>query len=363
MRVTLVITNLDSGGAERVISIIANHWAEKGWPVTLLTFDDGSIPPFYDLDSRIRLIPLDIYQASSNPAAAIVNNLKRIAVLRRAVRDSEPDMVISFTSFVNILVLFATRGLGVPVVASERNDPLTSPIRSVWAWLRRWTYTFEAQIIVQTDRAKDCFSPALQAKTTVIPNPITPLQFSGTTSPELTLDKPSIIAMGRFYPQKGFDLLLRAFAELKDQYPDWTVTILGDGPLRPNLEALRDALRLEDRVHLPGRVKHPHRVLMQADLFVLSSRSEGWPMALAEAMSCGLPVIATDCRCGPREMIQDGVDGVLVPPEDVEGLATAMDQLMSDESERKRLASCAVEINERYRLDKVMGMWDRLLKT
>ena len=363
MRVTLVITNLESGGAERAVSIMANYWAQKGWEVTLLTFDDGSTPPFYDLDARIHLIPLGIYQSSSNPLAAIGNNLKRIAVLRRAVRDSEPDMVISFTSFVNILVLFATRGLGVPVVASERNDPLTSPIRSVWAWLRRWTYTFEAQIIVQTDRAKECFSPAFQAKTTVIPNPITPLQFSGTTSPELTLDKPSIIAMGRFYPQKGFDLLLRAFAELKDQYPDWTVTILGDGPLRPNLEALRDALRLEDRVHLPGRVKHPHRVLMQADLFVLSSRSEGWPMALAEAMSCGLPVIATDCRCGPREMIQDGVDGVLVPPEDVEGLATAMDQLMSDESERKRLASCAVEINERYRLDKVMGMWDRLLKT
>ena len=361
MRVTLVITNLDCGGAERVASIKANYWAQKGWEVTLLTFDDGSTPPFYDLDASIRLAPLNIYQASTNPFAAIVNNLKRIFVLRRAIRDSEPDVVISLTWFVNILVLFATRGLGVPVVVSEHNDPLTSPIGKMWAWLRRWTYTFDAKIIVLTDRAKECFSPAVQAKITVIPNTVTPHPHTGTTSPELMLDKPSIVAMGSFYPQKGFDLLLRAFAELKDRYPDWTVTILGDGPLRPNLESLRDELGLEDRVNLPGRVKNPHHVLMQADLFVLSSRWEGWPMALAEAMSCGLPVIASDCRTGPREIIRDGVDGVLVPPEDVEALATTMDHLMSDESARKQLASRAREVTERFPLEKVMGMWEEVL--
>lgn len=362
MRVTLVITNLDSGGAERAASIMSNYWAQEGWEVTLLTFDDGSTPPFYDLDTRIRLISLDIYPVSSNPIAAIGNNLKRIYMLRQAIRESEPDVIISITTFVNILVLFATRGLGVPVVVSEQNDPLTSPIGSVWAWLRRWTYTFEAQVVVPTERAKAYFSPTIKARTTAIPNPMTPLPDTGTASPELMLDKPSIVAMGRFYPQKGLDLLLKAFARIKDRHPDWTVTILGDGPLRPDLESLRDTLGLEDRVHLPGRVKNPHEVLAQAELFVLPSRSEGWPMALGEAMSCGLPVIASDCRTGPREMIRDGVDGVLVPPEDVEALATAMGQLMSDESARKRLASRAVEITERFGLEKVMRMWEEVLR-
>lgn len=363
MRVTLVITNLDSGGAERVISIMANHWTQKGWPVTLLTFDDGSTPPFYDLDSRIHLIPLDIYQVSSNPAAAIVNNLKRISVLRRAIRDSKPDVVISFLSFVNSLALLATRGLGVPVVVSERNDPLMDPIGPIWKLLRRWTYTFEAQVVVQTERGRTSFPPAIQARTTVIPNFITPHPDTGTTSPELMLDKPSIVAMGRFYPQKGFDLLLKAFVRLKDRYPDWTVTILGDGPLRPQLESLRDALGLEDRVNLPGRVKNPHEILAQAELFVLSSRWEGWPMALAEAMACGLPVIAADCRTGPREIIRDGVDGVLVPPEDVEALAAAMDQLMANDSERRRLASRTEEVTDRFPVEKAMGMWEEVIRT
>jgi GalNAc-alpha-(1->4)-GalNAc-alpha-(1->3)-diNAcBac-PP-undecaprenol alpha-1,4-N-acetyl-D-galactosaminyltransferase len=363
MRLTLVITNLDCGGAERVISIMANHWAEKGWPVTLLTFDDGSTPPFFELDPRIRLIPLDVYQASSNLLAALWNNMRRIVVLRRAIRSSQPDAVISFLYLVNVLVLLATRGLGVPTIVSEHNDPITSPIEREWAWLRRWTYTFKTRVVVLTQRAEVSFAPKIQSRTTVIPNPVTPITQAEKGPPEIILDRPSLVAMGSFYPQKGFDLLLEAFARLKDKYPDWTLTILGDGPYRAQIESIREELGLRDRVRLPGVVKNPHHVFKQADLFVMSSRWEGWGLALAEAMACGLPAIATDCRSGPREIIRDGVDGVLVPPEDTEALADAMARLMSDESKRKRLASRAVEINERFGVDRIIGMWEDLLRT
>jgi glycosyltransferase involved in cell wall biosynthesis len=363
MRLTLVITNLDCGGAERVASIMANYWVNKDWQVTLLTFDDGSTPPFFELDPRIRLIPLDIYQASSNFLAALWNNMRRIVVLRRAIRSSQPDAVISFLYLVNVLVLLATRGLGVPTIVSEHNDPLTSPIGREWAWLRRWTYTFKTRVVMLTQRAQESLAPKIRSRSTVIPNPSVPIVHRDDASPDYTLDRPSLLSMGKFHHQKGFDLLLKAFARLKDQYPNWTLTILGDGPLRKSIESLRDELGLVGRVLLPGVVRNSHQVLQQADIFVMSSRWEGWSMALMEALSCGLPVIATDCRCGPREMIQDRVNGVLVPTEDTEALADTMARLMSDESERKHLASRAAEINEQFGVDRIIGMWEDLLWT
>lgn len=343
------------------MAIMANYWVQKNWEVTLFTLDDGSTPPFFELDGRVRLKPLGIYQISSNPLGKLWNNLKRIRVLRQAIGESRPDVVISFLYLVNVLVLLATRGMDVPVIVSERSYPAMAPVAFVWDCMRRWAYRFTDQLVTQTERAKRCFSPRIQAKTTIIPNPAPTPNLEGMTSQELLPRRPAVVALGNFYPHKGFDLLLEAFARIQDLHPDWSVTIFGDGPLRPELESLRTQLGLESCVHLPGLVKNPYKVLCQADLFVLSSRWEGWGNSLSEAMSYGVPVIATDCPVGPREIVRDGIDGVLVPPEDPEALAEVMSRLMSDKSERKRLASRAVEITDRFALDKVMGKWEELL--
>jgi len=165
------------------------------------------------------------------------------------------------------------------------------------------------------------------------------------------------VAMGRLGFEKGFDLLLLAFALCFERYPDWTLRLVGQGAEQPRLQNLAEQLGIKHAVRFEPVTKEPERVLHESDLFVLSSRTEGFPMVLLEAMACGLPVVSFDCSSGPREMIRDGIDGLLVPPEDVGALAAAMATLMGDELERQRLAKRAVEVAERFSLPRVMGMW------
>lgn len=360
-KITLVISSLDAGGAERVMSTMANYWAAKGWDVTILTFDGGREPPFYRLESNIRHKALGIAVLSAGVLSAIWNNLRRIVVLRCAIRESRPAVVISFMDRTNITTLLATMCTRTPVIVSERCNPAMYNMGAVLSLLRLITYSRAHRIVLQTDRVRNFFPSMLQKRITIIPNPVL-LPAEADSPVPFEMKKPCVVAMGRFTEEKGFDLLLQAFARVKGQHPTWTLFILGEGPLRGQLEALRDRLGLAGRVFFPGRVSNPQVVLRQADIFVLSSRHEGFPNALCEAIVCGLPVIATDCPNGPREIIRDGVDGILIPTEDPEALAAALDRVMTDEKERQSLARRASEIVERFDLEKIMAMWEGCLK-
>ncbi|MFN6468121.1 MAG: glycosyltransferase family 4 protein [Nostoc sp. SerVER01] len=359
MKITLIIHSLTYGGAERIISIMANYWSAKGWQITLLTFDDNKIPDFF-LDSHVIYIPLGIAKKSPNTMIGIWNNLKRIRILRNAIINSNPDVVISFMSKININSLLATRWLNIPVIVSERSNPGKSSLSWNWQQLRQWTYSFADKIVFQTQRARDFFPLKLQNKSSIIPNMVVLPPIKKQSLDKLSTER-SLIAMGRFVPEKGFDLLLQAFAKVKDNYPQWTLTILGDGKLRPELESLCKQLGLSDRVYFPGMVNNTYAFLQQAELFIMSSRFEGFPNAICEAMACGLPIISTDCPSGPREIIRDGIDGILVPNEDVSALAIAIERLMSNEQERKSLATRAPEVTERFCVEKIMGMWEDVL--
>lgn len=360
MNITLIISSLPGGGAERVISNMANYWAAKGWQITLLTFDDGSTPPFYQLNSKIHLIPLRIAGKSNNFLEAFWNTLTRLKILRLKIRSIQPDAVISFISSANVLSLLASRGLSIPVIISERVDPEYETLDLTWSQLRNWTYPYASALVVQTKKIANYFSNLPPTKIQIIPNPV--LLSPVTHSFSNYNPHPSLIGIGRLVPQKGFDLLLQAFSQIKQKYPDWTLTILGEGELRQKLEALRDHLGLSEDVFFPGQVKNPHDYLKRADLFVLSSRYEGFPNVLCEAMACGLPVIATNCSSGSiQEIIRHEVDGLLVPNEDVTALASAMDRLMSSQSERHYLANRALEITSRFSQDAVMKQWEYLI--
>ena len=337
----------------------ANYWAAKEWTATVLTFDEGGVGPAYHVHESVEHRPLDIAGDSDGILRAIVHNGRRLRTLRHAIRKCRPDVVLSFIDKVNVLTIFATVGLGVPVVVSERIDPRHSRIGVLWRMLRLCCYRYAARVVVQTRNALEFFPERVRRRACVIPNPVCAVRDGVTIG---RFGRPStIVGMGRLSHQKGFDLLLRAVATIAGTHRSWSLVIWGEGECRAELEGLRDQLGLRGRASFPGWTAEPVAEMTRAGIFVLPSRYEGFPNVLCEAMACGIPVVSFDCPSGPREIVRNGVDGILVTAEDVGALARALGALLENESERRRLAERATEVTDRFGVQRVMSMWERVL--
>jgi GalNAc-alpha-(1->4)-GalNAc-alpha-(1->3)-diNAcBac-PP-undecaprenol alpha-1,4-N-acetyl-D-galactosaminyltransferase len=362
MKLTLVSSSLSVGGAERVMSIIANYWAAKGWKITILTFDDGSQAPFYDLDHRIDVRPLAIESQDGAKISlfSIKDNLGRIQILKQAIVASRPDVVISFVNTTNMLTLLACWGLNLRTIVCEHVHPDSNQLNKVNKLLQKSIYRRADLITVQTHAALSFFPPD-RYKTFVIPNPVE-LPISEAIESQLYTDDRHLLAIGKLIPQKGFDLAIEAFAQVANNHPEWTLTILGEGEMRSKLEKLCAKFGLEDRVFMPGVVKNVDAHLRKADIFVLPSRFEGFPVTLCEAMACGVPVIASNCLSGPREILHDGIDGMLVAPENIDALALGLNRLMSDPGKRQYFSHHAPKVLDRFGVEPVMAIWNRAIE-
>ena len=361
MHITLVISRIAIGGADRVITIMANYWAIHHHDVTLITIDSQETDA-YVLAPRVKRIALNLEISSRNLAEAVRHNAMRLKRLRSEIRASRPDVVISFTDVTNVLTLLASIGLRVPVIVSERSTPGRHAIGFAWNGLRYLLYRRAQALVMQSQALRGWACRFVRDRDVyVIPNPVErPLALSNrSVAPRDT--KRCVVAMGHLTRVKGYDLLLRAFAKCATKHPAWSLLILGEGEERGPLETLVGELGLKDRVSLPGCVRDPGHILQGADLFVMSSYYEGSSNALLEAMACGLAVIATECAGSVREVICHGVNGVVVPPNNENALATTMDRLMEDQGERQRLGALAVEVTERFGVERVMNMWGDLL--
>jgi glycosyltransferase involved in cell wall biosynthesis len=355
MKVALVISSLGAGGAERVMITLANHLAARGREVTLLTFTPPGTRPYYALDQRVSLRELNVV-ASERRLHSLWQSLRRVFVLRRALRAIQPDLVLSFLVKINIITTLATRGLDVGLIVSECNNPERQVMNPVWRWLRDRLYGVADCLVTPSQGVLTSLPAAVRARGRVIPNPV-----DLPESPPGPTDSRTLVAVGRLEHQKGFDLLLPAFARVAGNHPDWRLVIWGEGSERRRLEALRERLGLADRVRMPGVTDRPSQWVDDATLFVLSSRFESFGNVVAEAMAVGLPVLVTDCPWGPGEIVQHGVDGWLVAPEDVPALAEGLDLLMGDAALRARLAEAAQRNACRFERARVMTMWDDLL--
>ena len=268
---------------------------------------------------------------------------------------------------VNIAVLLATCGLGVPIIVSERNYPPAMPLHLIWKILGRVTYLWAAKVVMQTQDGLEWLQRAVPAsRGIVIANPcVFPLPDSDPkVEPDAILPAQRflLLAAGRLEHQKGFDLLVDAFSRLSGTCVDWDLVILGEGAERQALEAQIASKKLNERVLLPGRVGNVGDWYRRADLYALSSRFEGFPNTLLEALAHGLSAVSFDCLTGPADLIRDGVDGYLVQPENGStGLAERLATLMQDPARRAAFAANASDVKQRYSFATVGKAWDEVL--
>ena len=362
MKLVLVIPSLDGGGAERVMTALANAWVHDGHTVTLVTLA-ADLTDKYKLDAAVRRVALGVTGCSVTPLDAIGHNLVRIRALRREIELAQPDAIVSFLTRTNVLVLIAAGKWRARVIVSERSAPGARWVGGMWGALARPLYRRAAAVVAQTRRCADQLEALVGCAVEVIPNPVAAASGfdTATTLPAHTDGAKTVLAVGRLVTKKGLDLLIAAFAQIARRHPAWRLEIVGEGPLRHALEQTIRDHGLADRVTLPGFDKNVREKMRRADLFVLPSLIEGFPNALLEAMAEGRACISFDCEMGPRELITHGDNGWLVPTGDTRGLAAALDMLMEDDVLRAELGARAQEVCKLYSTSEILGRWNKLL--
>lgn len=353
MHIAFLILQLCSGGAERSTTSLANQMAKLGHRVTILALmGDGSFYPTEKVDVRFLKLP-ELPQGKSFSRLRAVMN--RAVSLRRIVRELQPDILVGMSHIMSAYAAFCTKGTRTVSVGTERANPFVLYAGKAMNLLRKTTSICCDGFVCQTEKAKSFFPKSTQRKAAVIPNAVfNPLVFQTTVPTER---EPVITALGRLDENKGFDVLIRAFAKLHGEFPNYTLRIFGEGASRSALRKLVDALSLTHAVSLPGVDEQAILQIARASVFVLSSRSEGMPNALIEAMAAGVPCVSTRCDNGPKELILDGVNGLLVAVDDENEMCDAICRILRNKELSESLSAQALTLRKTHGIEAITQQW------
>ena len=359
-KIAFHLNSLQQGGAERVVSNLANRFAKEGYEVVIATEWYGTDE--FALDQKVRRVHVGLTKEDED-RSRISKMLRRIWYLRRFMKKEKPDVVVAFTRGVLYRALAAGIGTGIPVVISVRTDPVGHYDKKADKLRIPLLFPHAAGCVFQTEGAKAFFAPYLQENSRIILNPLNP-KYVGV--PEPAVRTKDVVQSGRLVDFKNQPMLIRAFLKVHEKHPDYALKIYGpdskDGT-KEILESIIHENHAEDFVKLMGGSNTLEKDLADAALYAFSSDWEGLPNALMEAMALGLPVVSTDCPCGgPKTLIEDGVNGLLVPIMDEKAMTDGILRLIEDRELAERLGREARKISERANEDAVFEQWQTYLQ-
>ena len=354
MKITCVVATLAPGGAERVMTYLCGGLAARGHQVTLLTLSDA-VPDFYELPAGVARVRLNLPCFNK---AGFFGSLWRLWLMLKTLYRLKPDVLISFMT---LSVLGAALLLRVPYIYADHLDIRTTPLTEKWKFLRRLLLRLASRVTVLSERDRKFLALYYPKwKVSLIYNPALPESKAEVPRPDFLPAGPRyVLAVGRLVKQKGFDYLLEAWRRVCEENPNWRLCIVGAGPLEAELKDLAEVLDVQHSVAFVPPQKNLAPLYRYCDIYAMTSRTEGFPMVLLEAMAAGMPVVSFACT-GPDVIVRDGEDGLLVKPGYTERFAHSLARLMQDEGLRHRLAQNAPAVCERFSLDKYIQAYEDL---
>ena len=388
--IAMYIGSLQKGGAERVMTNLANYLFEMGYEVTLVTtylapeeydvehaawkrvpaghpgaelvMDPDENPAWVDMtggeEGGIKRVFSGLLKSEQKGRAA--NFRARLKKLSDIWKEIDPDVILSFIGKNNVMALSTATREGYKVVVSVRADPDMEYGSRALKSAMLATFGRAAGVAVQSTGAKKKFPGYIQKKCVILPNA---MDESFVRNRYIGEREKTVVMVARLHENKNHAMVMEAFKEATaEKHSDYKLVFYGDGPEMIRLTSKAVSLGISDRVIFKGNVKHVAEHIEKAGMFVLASDHEGMPNSLIEAMALGLACISTDCPCGgPADLIQNGENGILVPVRDKQALALAMKKIMDDKEFADKLGANAVKVQERFRPDIAAGKWREYL--
>ena len=371
-RIGIFIESLsEMGGAERAALLIAKYLNDSGFDLNIIVIDDGN--SFYEAPKGCKIIGLNLNKKSNNYFEGLINNIKRISIIKSSISDLKLESLISFTTKPNVLAIISCIGTPTKCIINQQSPSLISmkyltqsKVRTlIWVLLSKIFYRYADNLVCVSKYISDSINWVNDNDKKIIYNPLPNTSFESGLEPEIKLPKgyKYIVGMGRIIKQKGFDLLINSFSLIEKNNPELRLVIIGDGSQLNNLKDYSHSLGLADKIIFHSSITNPFSVLIQCHIFVLPSRWEAFGNVIIEAMSLGLPTVCFDIHGGPQEIIQNRVNGILIEYCNIEEMANTLNDLIINKKLYKDISSKSLLVKDQFSVDKIGVKWEKLLKS